>query len=107
MRMREACGGRVKPKRRRCYGCVTSRRTSTSQRGSELRRAGTGEGHPDRGPLAGGALSLYPPAVGLHQVLDDLESQPGTALIAGARGVGPVEPLEHPRQMLARDARPV
>src|SRR5207249_704151 len=43
-------------------------------------------------------------AVGLHEMLHDSEPQTGTPLIPGAGGVRPVEPFEHPRQMLARDA---
>ena len=42
--------------------------------------------------------------MGLHEVLHDREPQTGAPLIAAAGGVRPVEPLEHPRQMLARDA---
>src|SRR5207302_2693279 len=40
-------------------------------------------------------------------MLHDSEPQTGPPLIPGAGGVRAVEPLEHPRQMLPRDARAV
>src|SRR5262245_4913242 len=45
-------------------------------------------------------------AVGLSQVLDDGQSQPGATLGARTRAVDTIEALEDARQVLGRDAAP-
>ena len=55
-----------------------------------------------RAPLA---LGVDPAAVRLDQVLDDREAEPGPALFARARGVGPVESLEDAGQVVPGDPR--
>src|SRR5438034_8396196 len=108
IRTEGGCGWRVKHRRRRCYGSVTLRGGSKCSWSRELRHGSGGrEHHPDRRPPARRALGPHPPAVHLHEMLDDSEAEAGASLIARAGRVRPIEPLEHPRQVLARDPRPV
>ena len=65
-------------------------------------RAGKGEG--EQAALARLALHGDRAAVGLGDVLDDREPQPGAAHVAAAPLVHAVEPLEDARQVLALDA---
>ena len=67
---------------------------------------GVGEDAGDRGAAAALALGVHPAAVRLDQVLHDREAEAGAALLAGARRVGPVEPLEDARQVIAGDPAP-
>ncbi len=63
---------------------------------------GFGQRQPDRDrhALPGRALGVDRAAVGLDDRRDDREAEPGAAPAARPRGVGAVEPLEHPCRLL-------
>src|SRR5688500_11241218 len=65
------------------------------------------EQHQDLGAFADIAPDVERSAMALDDVLDDRQAEPGAAGFAAARGVGPVEALGHPAQMLARNSRSV
>src|SRR5256714_42599 len=63
--------------------------------------------HAEGGPFPRRGLHLDRSTVRLDDVLDDRQPQPRPAHLARARPLGPVKPLENPRQILSADADPV
>src|SRR5439155_12157049 len=59
---------------------------------------------PNRRPLPGRAVYLDRPAVRLHDVFHDRQTQSRPAHVARAAALRPVKALEDPRQILRRDA---
>src|SRR5260221_3529439 len=71
-----------------------------------LRLRNSGEVQADGRAVSQGAFGFGPPAVGLHEMLDDREPEPRTPLMTRAPVVDAVEPLEDSRQVLGGNAAP-
>src|ERR1700683_4097303 len=63
--------------------------------------------HRERGASSRRAVDRQPAAMAVENVLDQRQTEAGTALIAALADADPIEALSEPRQMLWRNTRPV
>src|SRR5690554_5754147 len=66
--------------------------------------AGNRQAEGERGAFARGALDLQARLMGVQNVLDDGQAEPGAALLPRTRAVHAVEPLGQPGNVLRRNA---
>ena len=72
-----------------------------------MRGNGGGQMDGEGGAGAGRAVDGQPAAVAVEDVLDERQTESGSALRAAFGDVDAIEALGQPRQMFGRDARPV